>query len=108
MRFEFEFEHEGVPRRAEVILTGPSGEAIDSFLKDGFERLDRVLPRCLGGPEGLVEYVFTYSQGDLTFRFAVRSDAVPLFPESKRQNPIMENTIEPTRPGVLNADGSAR
>ena len=41
-------------RRAEVILTGPSGEAIDSFLKDGFERLDRVLPRCLGGPEGLV------------------------------------------------------
>ena len=39
LRFEFEFEHEGVSRRAEVILTGPSGEDIDSFLKDGLERL---------------------------------------------------------------------
>ena len=86
LRFEFEFEHEGVSRRAEVILTGPSGEDIDSFLKDGLERLDQVLPLCLGGPEGLVKYVFSYSQGDLAFRFAVRSDAVPLLPESQVRN----------------------
>ena len=86
LRFEFEFEHEGVSRRAEVILTDPSGEDIDSFLKNGLERLDRVLPLCLGDAEGLVNYVFSYSQGDLTFSFAVRSDAVPLFPEPEVKN----------------------
>ena len=48
LSFEFEFEHEGVSRRAEVILTNPSDEDIDSFLKNGLERLDRVLPLCLG------------------------------------------------------------
>ena len=41
---------------------------------------------ALDGAEGLVNYVFSYSQGDLTFRFAVRSDAVPLFPESEVRN----------------------
>ena len=87
LRFDFEFEHEGVSRRAEVILTGPSGVDINAFLKDGLERLDRVLPLYVGGPEGFVKYVFSYSQGELTFRFAVRSDAVPLFPESEVRNP---------------------
>ncbi len=85
LRFEFEFEYEGVPRRAEVILTDPSAEDIDSFLKDGLQRLDQVLPACLDGPDSVVQYVFFYSQGNLEFRFAVRSDAIPLVPGSERR-----------------------
>ena len=78
LMFEFEFEYEGVSRRAEVILTGPSGVEIDSFLEEGLEYLDRVLPLYLRVSKDLVKYVFTYSQDSLDLKFAVRSDAVPL------------------------------
>ena len=78
LMFEFEFEYEGVSRLVEVIITGPSGVDIDSFLEEGLECLDRVLPMYLRGFKDLVKYVFTYSQDGLDFKFAVRSDAVPL------------------------------
>ena len=77
--FEFEFEHKGVSRRTEVILTGPSGAEIDSFLIEGLECLDRVLPQYVCGNNDLVKYVFTYSKDKLVLRFAVRRDAVPVW-----------------------------
>ena len=82
LKFEFEFEHNGSSRRAEVILTGPSGADIDSFFQEGLQQLDQLLPSCLAGPDGIVKYVFSYSKDGLTFKFAVRSDAIPLFPRT--------------------------
>ena len=82
LKFEFEFEHNGSSRRAEVILTGPSGADIDSFFQEGLSQLDQVLPSCLGGLDGIVQYVFSYSKDGLIFKFAVRSDAIPLFPRT--------------------------
>ena len=86
LRFEFEFEHEGASQRAEVILTDPSSQDIDSFLKEGLQQLDQVLPVYLGGFEGLVQYVFSYSQGKLEFKFAVRRDAIPIVLGPEKRN----------------------
>ena len=82
LRIEVEFKHNQSSRRAEVILTGPSDGDIDSFFQEGLQRLDHRLPSCLDGPAGIVKYVFAYSQNGLTFRFAVRSDAITLLPET--------------------------
>lgn len=80
LRFELEFEYAGECVRAEVILTGPTDAEIDQFLSQGLCQLDKVLPTCLGQVDGLVRYVFEYSNGDLSLSFAVRRDAVPIFP----------------------------
>ena len=82
LQFEFEFEHNGSSCRVEVILTGPSGADIDSFFQEGLHRLDQLLPSCLTGLDGIVKYVFSYSKGGLKFKFAVRRDAIPLFPRT--------------------------
>lgn len=80
LRLEFEFEHEGQRSRAEVILTDPTNEEIEQFLQEGLQRLDQLLPSYLDEIDGLVRYVFAYSKGDLTLQFALRRDAVPIFP----------------------------
>ena len=80
LRFELEFEHMGQRSRADVILSGPTEEEIERFLQEGLRQLDQLLPNYLGEIEGLVRYVFEYSNGDLTLQFAVRRDAVPVFP----------------------------
>ena len=82
LKFEFGFEHNGSSRCAEVILTGPSGTDIDSFFQEGLSQLDQLLPSCLGELDGIVQYVFSYSKDGLVFKFAVRSDALPLFPRT--------------------------
>jgi hypothetical protein len=77
---EFAFDHERERAVAQVILSGPSEEEIDRFLQNGIHQLDELLPRCVGTAEGVVRYVFRYSEGRATLSFAVRRDAVPLFP----------------------------
>jgi hypothetical protein len=76
----FEFEHKGQRCRADVILSAPSDGDIDGFLADGLRQLDAVLPSCVDQIDGLVRYVFTYSAGEVKLEFAVRRDAVPVFP----------------------------
>lgn len=80
LKFEFEFEHNGDSCRAEVILSGPSEAEIDRFLGGGLHEIDRLLPGWLGQTDGLVRYVFEYSNGKASLKFAVRRDAVPVFP----------------------------
>ena len=80
LRMEFAFQHEDEQIVAEVILSGPNEEDIDRFIETGIQQLDQILPRYLGLTEGLVRYVFSYSEGKVTFTFAVRRDAIPIFP----------------------------
>lgn len=80
LRFEFGFIHLGQDCRAELIVTGPSESDIDGLLKDGIAQVDRALPLCLTA--NVTRYVFEYSNGKSTLKFAVRSDSVPLFPTS--------------------------
>ncbi len=91
LKFEFEFEHRGQRCRAEVIVTAPSGDGIGGFLVDGLQQLDMMLPSCLDQIDGLVRYVFIYSDGRVKLEFAVRRDAVPTLPathtKSSRQLP---------------------
>lgn len=82
LKFELYFDHKGLVRRADVILTGPTDIDIDQFLGEGLQALDRLLPSCLDPVDGLVRYVFSYSSGRLTFEFAVRRDAMPVFPKA--------------------------
>lgn len=89
LKFEFEFEHVGRHCRADIILSGPSETEIDQFLSDGLARIDRLLPDYLAPPQsGLVRYVFEYSDGRASLKFAVRSDAVPVFPKSNEDSSL--------------------
>ena len=80
LRFELEFEHKGQSCRADVILTAPTAHDIDGFLADGLQQLDMMLPSCLDQIDGLIRYVFTYSEGRVKLEFAVHRDAYPVFP----------------------------
>lgn len=84
LRFEFEFMHEGVNCRADVILTGPNDGEIDAFLAHGLSEVDKMLPLYLNQVEGLVRFVFVYSGGKLKLEFAVRRDAIPVFPTAEQ------------------------
>ena len=80
LRFEFTVQrgvHEIV---AEAILTNPEGEDIDGFLDEGLKVLDERLPQLFLLSSEIKKAVFEYKRGDLTLKFAVRKDAVPLIP----------------------------
>jgi hypothetical protein len=87
LRFEFEFEHRGQRCRAEVILTSPTDADIDRVLADGLRQLDLMLPPYLAQGDGRVRYVFTFVDGQVKLQFAVRRDAVPVFPVAPGQTP---------------------
>lgn len=80
LKFEFEFEHNGQRCRADVILSAPTADDIDGFLADGLQQLDMMLPSCLDQIDGLVRFVFSYSQGRVKLEFAVRRDAMSVLP----------------------------
>jgi hypothetical protein len=82
LRFEFECHHNGQAVHVEAILSSPTEEEIDGFLLRGLNQLDQELPVHLGAAEGLVRYVYSYSEGKLKLEFAVRSDALPMFPSN--------------------------
>lgn len=82
LKFEFEFEHNGQRCRADVILSAPTADDIDGFLADGLQQLDMILPSCLDQIDGLIRYVFAYSDGRVKLEFAVRRDAMPVLPSA--------------------------
>lgn len=84
LRFEFEFEYKG-RCTADVILTSPGDADIDSFFGAGLRQLDLMLPACLDQIDGLVRYVFTFADGRAQLKFAVRRDAVPVFPTADHE-----------------------
>jgi hypothetical protein len=78
LRIELDFAHEGRQCRAEMIVTGPSESDIEGLLRDGLVEVDRLLPMYLA--TDVTRYVFEYASGQTVLKFAVRSDAVPVFP----------------------------
>ena len=86
LKFEFYFDHNGETRRADVIMTAPHGADIDQFLSDGLRALDQLLPEYIDQIDGLIRYVFMYSNGRFTYAFGVRRDARPFFPENREKS----------------------
>jgi hypothetical protein len=80
LRFEFTVQHEQHEIVAEAILTNPEDEDINLFLNEGLSRLDERLPQLFLLNREVKKVVFEYKRGDLTLKFAVRKDAVPLLP----------------------------
>ena len=78
--FEFTFARENAKMVAEVILTNPTDEDIESFFEHGIEQLDRLVPMIHDPSMELRKVVFQYSDHQLSIRFAIRKDAVPVSP----------------------------
>jgi hypothetical protein len=78
--FRCTFEKEGVSGVAEVILTNPSSEEIDSFLSGGLAQLSNSIQSTFDPTLGMRELNYEYRNGNLELKFAVRLDGVPLFP----------------------------
>lgn len=65
---------------AEVILTNPTSEDIDAFVLNGQYELARTLPKHLEAEHAIRQITYQYVDKRLVLCFAVRADAVPLFP----------------------------
>jgi hypothetical protein len=68
----------------DTILTSPSEEHIDQFVREGLDLLDQLAPEYMDSDPNLVKVVHTFSDGRVFISFGVRKDAVPLFPRSDR------------------------
>ncbi len=80
--FRVAFEKNGVAATADVILSDPSPDDIDGFLSEGVSQLAASLDRYFAAEHGMRELTYEYRDRELQLRFAVRRDAVPLFPKA--------------------------
>lgn len=80
LRFEFTVQHGEHEIVAEAILTNPADEEVDQFLDVGLRMLDEKMPRLFNLSGEIKKAVFEYKKGNLTLKFAVRKDAIPLLP----------------------------
>jgi hypothetical protein len=64
----------------EIIATMPEPEDIDALFGPCLQEPETALPGLLAAGQDLRRFVFEYSSGSLFFKFAVRRDAVPLYP----------------------------
>lgn len=76
--YEFTLMQDDLVVSAEVILTNPTDEDIDTFMDEGLKELDALAPKYCDPSTGLRKIVFEYSDKRLSVRFGVRKDAVPL------------------------------
>lgn len=65
----------------DIQCTNPSGAAIDDIVRAQLQRIDDALTNLVDPQLGIRKLVFEHDDGDLHLRFAVRRDAVPLFPK---------------------------
>jgi hypothetical protein len=65
----------------DIHCTNPTGIAIDDIVRKQLQRIDDALPSLVDPRLGIRRLVFEYQEGDVHLRFAVRRDAVPLFPK---------------------------
>jgi hypothetical protein len=65
----------------ETILTNPTSEDIDNFLKSGLHQLDSLVLEYFDKNAGLRRITTRYENKELHLIFGVRKDAVPMFPE---------------------------
>lgn len=84
LRLVFVVQHDGRDVEIEVIASRPDAQAIDDLLSHHLELLDSALPGMLASDPQLRRFVFEYAEGATTLRFAVRRDAVPMFPDMPR------------------------
>lgn len=76
---EFTTALNGAPLNVEVILTNPTDAEIDEFLDGGLPKLDELMMASSIGPR-IRKVVYGYQQGAFTPWYAIRDDAIPLFP----------------------------
>ncbi|MBD7923169.1 hypothetical protein [Xanthomonas bonasiae] len=73
-------EIEGSTREVETILTNPTAEQIEIFLRQGASALDKVLPVYAQDAPELKRLVFEYKHGELQVRFGVLTNCRPVTP----------------------------
>lgn len=73
-------EIDGSTREIETILTNPTVEQIELFLRQGASVLDKVLPIYTQGAPELKRLVFEYHDGEIQVRFGVLTDCRPVTP----------------------------
>ncbi|HET7162678.1 MAG TPA: hypothetical protein VFI32_08435 [Rhodanobacteraceae bacterium] len=73
-------EIEGSTREVETILTNPTTEQVELFIRQGASALDKVLPVYAQGAPELKRLVFEYKDGELLVRFGVLTDCRPVTP----------------------------
>lgn len=73
-------EIEGSTREVETILTNPTADQIEHFLREGASALDKVLPIYTQGEPQLKRLVFEYQDSELQVRFGVLTDCRPVTP----------------------------
>ncbi len=82
--FRVAFEKDGVPGVANVILTNPTPNEIESFLSEGVAQLPASLDSDFASELGTRVVTYDYRDRTLQLRFGVRRDGVPLFPKTRR------------------------
>lgn len=73
-------EVDGSIREVETILTNPTTEQIEMFMREGAAVLDQVLPLYTYLQPTLKRLVFEYSDGELRVSFGVLTDCRPVSP----------------------------
>jgi hypothetical protein len=81
-QFQFIIHLDGKPTSIEVNLTNPTDNEIDIFLQTGIQDLDKIMMKHIGEKTYIRKLVYEYAKGRLNLSFAIRKDAVPLFPKS--------------------------
>jgi hypothetical protein len=80
LEFSFAVTVNGQDVEIDVQCTNPTGVAIDDIVRHQLQRIDAALPSLVDPRLGIRKLVFEHQDGDVHLRFAVRRDAVPLFP----------------------------
>jgi hypothetical protein len=80
LRLVLEVEDRGRVVEVEIIASRPDNEAIDRLFGAALVEIESLLPSLLASSPDLRRFVFEYSNQGLHLSFAVRRDAMPLFP----------------------------
>jgi hypothetical protein len=81
LRLVFVVQHEGRDVEVELVASRPDAQAIDDLLSRYLPTIDDALPALIASGPDLKRFVFEYADGKTVLKFAVRRDAVPIFPK---------------------------
>jgi hypothetical protein len=88
LRFVFVVRDGDREVEVELIVSRPDDETLERLLDRELAVIDSMMPALLSSDDTIKRFVFEHSDGRSTLKFAVRRDAVPMFPRFNSDNDV--------------------
>ncbi|MBK6512484.1 MAG: hypothetical protein IPG64_27135 [Haliea sp.] len=77
-RLVLQLEKDGYSIEADIFITNPTDEDIDSLFSSGLSETDKQIPKLMNFGKQLSKLTFEYKDNNLQLKFGVRKDCVPV------------------------------